>query len=80
MDWLFIWKIFLGLVILERNYLEIYQYDKNEFSSVKDDLSDNAVPKLNVITDEVTMFINSLILPAYKKSGKKIIWHYNFKW
>ena len=42
---------------------EIYQYDKNEFSSVNSEIAENPIPKVNVITVEVTIFIIFFISP-----------------
>jgi UDP-2,3-diacylglucosamine pyrophosphatase LpxH len=66
------WIENLTALEFENNEWKIYQYDAKEFSSVKENTADYTVPELNVITDEVTMFINSLTLPAAKKSRKKI--------
>lgn len=52
---------------------KIYHYNEKEFSSIKESTPNYKIPKPDVITDEVTMFINSLILPTGKKSNKKII-------
>jgi UDP-2,3-diacylglucosamine pyrophosphatase LpxH len=66
------WIENLTALEFENNEWTIYQYNEKEFSSLKENAPDyNKVPALNVITDEVTMFINSLILPTENKSRKK---------
>jgi len=67
------WIENLTALEFENDTWTIYQYDKNEFSSVDNEIAKSPIPKVNVITEEVTMFINSLILPTDKRSGKKII-------
>jgi UDP-2,3-diacylglucosamine pyrophosphatase LpxH len=57
----------------ENSEWKIYQYNEKDFSSLKEDKADYKIPELNVITDEVTMFINSLILPTSKKRTRKKI-------
>jgi len=54
----------------EKNEWKIYQYDPDAFSVVPHPET-YKVPELNVITEEVTMFINSITLPRSKKSNKK---------
>ena len=66
------WIENLTALEFENNEWQIYQYNEKDFSSVKENKAEYKVPELNVITDEVTMFINSLILPTPKKARKKI--------
>ena len=66
------WIENLTALEFEDNEWKIYQYDQKEFSSAKENTTEySKVPELNVITEEVTMFINSLILPSENKSRKK---------
>ena len=54
----------------EHNEWKIYQYDPHAFSGVQHP-EIYKIPQLNVITEEVTMFINSITLPRSRKSNKK---------
>ncbi len=54
----------------ENNEWKIYQYDSHAFT-VTHHPEIYKMPELNVITEEVTMFINSITLPHGKKSNKK---------
>jgi len=56
----------------KNNEWKIYYYDAKKFSAVQKP-DDYKIPELNVVTDEVAMFINSLILPADTNPGRKII-------
>jgi UDP-2,3-diacylglucosamine pyrophosphatase LpxH len=67
------WIENLTALEFENNEWKIYQYNEKDFSSLKEDKADYKIPELNVITDEVTMFINSLILPTSKKRTRKKI-------
>ncbi len=67
------WIENLTALEFENNEWKMYQYNRKEFSSLEKDTSDYIVPELNVIPDEVTMFINSLNLSPRKKNRKKII-------
>lgn len=49
---------------------KIYQYDPHAFTTARRS-EIYKIPELNVITEEVTMFINSITLPRSKKSNKK---------
>lgn len=65
------WIENLTALEFENNEWKIYQYNEKDYSFIKEETSYN-VPEVNVLTDEVTMFINSLNLPGRKKSRKKI--------
>jgi UDP-2,3-diacylglucosamine pyrophosphatase LpxH len=66
------WIENLTALEFEDNNWKIYQYNEKEFSANKENTENYKPPALNVITEEVTMFINSLILSTDKKSRKKI--------
>lgn len=53
-----------NLTALEYNNQEwnIYHYDEKEFASATVIKMDKKLPELNVVTDEVAMFVNSLIM------------------
>ena len=57
-----------NLTSLEYNNNEwkIFHYDEKDFVSGKDGVvkMEKKLPQLNVVTDEVAMFINSLIITA----------------
>lgn len=55
-----------NLTALEYNNHEwnIYQYDEKEFASANVVKMEKKLPQLNVVTDEVAMFINSLMMPG----------------
>jgi UDP-2,3-diacylglucosamine pyrophosphatase LpxH len=40
----------------------IYQYDEKDFNAMKNDGIDKKIPELNVVTDEIALFINSLAI------------------
>lgn len=40
----------------------IYQFDEKDFSAMKNDGIDKKIPELNVVTDEIGLFINSLAI------------------
>ena len=54
----------------DNNEWKIYQYDPHAFATGEHP-EIYKIPELNVITEEVTMFINSITLPRSKKSNKK---------
>lgn len=60
------WIENLTALEFENGEWNIYQYNEKDFSAIKEDKADYKLPELNVITEEVTMFINSLILPPDK--------------
>jgi UDP-2,3-diacylglucosamine pyrophosphatase LpxH len=66
------WIENLTALEFEKNEWKIYQYDAKEFSSINNNDAVNKIPELDVITNEITMYINSINLPRNKKSRKKI--------
>ena len=66
------WIENLTALEFENNAWKIYQYDEKEFAEVNEKMRDYKLPELNVITDEITMFVNSLSLQKEKKRRKKI--------
>ncbi len=67
------WIENLTALELENGAWKIYQYDEKEFLSVVQTKADYTVPKPDVVPDEITMFINSLVLTKGKRANKKII-------
>jgi UDP-2,3-diacylglucosamine pyrophosphatase LpxH len=65
------WIENLTALEFENNEWKIYQYNEKDFATIKENKDDYKLPELNVITGEVTMFINSLILPP--DTNRKII-------
>jgi len=63
------WVESLTSLEYENKEWRIYQYDRNEFSATKKK-EDYPIPELDVVTNEVAMFINSLILPSDIKPPK----------
>jgi UDP-2,3-diacylglucosamine pyrophosphatase LpxH len=67
------WIENLTALEFEQNEWKVYHYNEKNFARIKETTTDYKIPELNVIADEVTMFINSLILPTGKKPRRKII-------
>ncbi len=49
------------------NEWRIYQYDEKEYAAANTSYYEKKLPHLNVVTEEISMFINSLILPPGKE-------------
>lgn len=67
------WIENLTALEFENNEWKIYQYNEKDFADLKNEKTVHEIPELNVMTEDVTMFINSLNLSGNKKSRKKII-------
>ncbi len=67
------WIENLTALELENGAWKIYQYDEKEFLSVVKTKPDYTVPKPDVIPDQVTEFIDSLVLSKGNRARKKII-------
>ena len=46
----------------QNNEWTIYQYDEKEFAEQEREKIEKKLPRLNVVTDEVAMFIHSLAI------------------
>jgi UDP-2,3-diacylglucosamine pyrophosphatase LpxH len=56
------WIENLTCLELNNNAWSIYHYDEKNFEKVNSDVMDKKLPQLNVVTDEIALFINSLAI------------------